>query len=94
MRVLQPGLRPGGLDAGSALQTVVVSCQFRVTLHAQSARFIQKKNIKVINGKNAGKAAHISRTHVPKMEEVADGGENADISHGERASCQVISFYL
>lgn len=60
-------------------------------LHAQSARFIQKKkiNIKVINGKNAGKAAH-----VPIMEEVADGGENADISHRERASCQVISFYL
>lgn len=54
----------------------------------------KKINIKVINGENAGKAAYVSRTHIPKMEEVADGRENADISHRERASCQVISFYL
>lgn len=44
--VLQPACRPRGLDAGSVLQTVVVSCQFRITLLAQSA---SKKKINVRN---------------------------------------------
>lgn len=35
--VLQPAWRPGGFDAGSVLQALVVSCHFRVTLLAQPA---------------------------------------------------------
>lgn len=33
-------------------------------------------------------------TRLPIMEEIADVGKETDISQRERASCQVISFYL
>lgn len=36
--VIKPGRRPGGLDAGSVLETIVVSCQIRVTLPKLGAK--------------------------------------------------------